>query len=86
MDIALEVEKNEIIRRILNVDNIDVLNRIKRLLHSEDMEGCILEEDATIYLTKSEVLSRFDDACKEMKEVREGKLKGTPLNEFLDEL
>lgn len=86
MEMTLEAAKNEIIREILDVNNIEILNKIKNLLHREGKQINVVAEEQLPYLTKAEVLAGFDDACKEIKQAAEGKLKGIPLNEFLNEL
>lgn len=85
--VRLESEQNELIRRILAVDDVDVLKKVKALLLKYDMRKTdVVAEEAAPYKTKAETLKGFDEACKDMKLAREGKLKGRPIEELLDEL
>lgn len=83
---TLEVEKNRLIRQILDVDNIEVIKKIKNILHREEKIAEVTEEEEDRYLTKDEVLANFNQVAKEIRLRKEGKLKGTPLTEFLNEL
>ena len=38
------------------------------------------------YMTKSEIMDGLSEACKDIKLMREGKLKGRPIEELLNEL
>ena len=46
----------------------------------------IAAEEPTPYYTKAEILAGFDEACKDIKLAREGKLEGRPIEELLNEL
>ena len=83
---TLEAEKNELIRRILDVNDIDILEKIKKLLYQEEKNIDIVAEERVPYRTKAEILADFDEACKEMKQAQEGKLEGKPLEDLLNEL
>lgn len=83
--ITLEAEKNQLIRQILDVNSMDVIRKLKNLLHREEMKMETSEAESC-YLTKEEVSANFDQATKEIKLRREGKLKGTPLADFLNEV
>lgn len=78
---TLEAKKNYLIRQILDTDNPDLLNKVEKLFHRGAKKA--VEED---YMTKEEILAGFNEACKEIKLAREGKLKGRPAEELINEL
>lgn len=86
---ALEVEKNELIRRILDVDDIAILKKMKSMLNSEEKNvNCVADETVPYYRakTKAEVLEDLDAACKELKLNLEGKLEFKSAEDLLNEL
>lgn len=86
---ALEVEKNELIRRILDVDDIAILKKVKSMLNSEEKNvNCVADETVPYYRakTKAEVLEDLDAACKELKLNLEGKLEFKSAEDLLNEL
>ena len=46
----------------------------------------MVAEDEESYMTKSEIMDGLSEACKDIKLMREGKLKGRPIEELLNEL
>ena len=67
-----------------------VLAYIKKLVKQRESEdhaalSIAAEEPAPNY-TKAEILAGFDEACKDIKLAREGKLEGRPIEELLNEL
>lgn len=89
--ITLESVQNELIREILNTDNIHVLEKLKEMLHREgkksNTEATFLEsEKAKPYMTKAEILTGLAEACGDIKLARERKLEGRPIEELLNEL
>ena len=80
------MKKNELIRRILEVNDMEILEKIKRLLLQEEKKINVVAEEKVPYRTKSEILTDFNDACKEIKQAQEGTLEGRPLKDLLDEL
>ena len=83
---SLEAEKNALIRQILDVDDIAILKKIRSMLnHEQELERAFAQE-ATPYLTKTEILESLDEACKELKLNLEGKLDFKPAEDLLDEL
>lgn len=84
--IALETEKNELIRRILDVDDITILRKVKSMLNGEERQPNMVAEEAVPYQTKAEILANLDEACKELKLNLEGKLEFKSAEDLLDEL
>ena len=84
--ITLESIQNELIREILDIKNVKVLESVRKtLVHAKkEMESVstMVAEDEEPYMTKSEIM----EACKDIKLMREGKLKGRPIEELLNEL
>ena len=61
----------------------------KTLVHAKkEMESVstMVAEDEEPYMTKSEIMDGLSEACKDIKLMREGKLKGRPIEELLNEL
>lgn len=84
--IALATEKNELIRRILDVDDITILRKVKSMLNGEERQPNMVAEEAVPYQTKAEILANLDEACKELKLNLEGKLEFKSAEDLLDEL
>lgn len=84
--ITLEAEKNDLIRRILDVDDITILRKVKLMLSGEGRKTNFVAEEAVPYQTKAEILANLDEACKELKLNLEGKLEFKSLEDALDEL
>ena len=87
---SLEAVQTELIRDILNVDDIHILEKLKSMLRREEKKAeksaMMVAEDEVPYMTKAEILANFDQACKELKLNLEGKLEFKTLEEALDEL
>ncbi|MEI3421959.1 MAG: hypothetical protein V8R91_13410 [Butyricimonas faecihominis] len=49
---ALEIEKNELIRRILEVNDMEILEKIKRVLLQEEKKINVVAEEKVPYRTK----------------------------------
>ena len=86
---SLEAEQTKLIRRILNVSDVTVLNKVKKLLYNEEQKAggnrMGMSESCTS-MTKAEILDGFDQACRELKQNLEDKLEFKTLEEALDEL
>ena len=87
---SLEAVQTELIRDILNVNDVLLLEKIRKMLRREEKKAeqgtlCVAEEEVP-YMTKTEILANFDQACKELKLNLEGKLEFKTLEEALDEL
>lgn len=94
--LTLESLQNELIRDVLRVDDIDVLKKLRNLLHREERKAAgyaeqpsasaSVAEEAAPYMTKEEILANFDQACKELKLNLEGKLEFKNAEDLLNEL
>ena len=87
---SLEAEQKELIRDILNVSDVLLLEKIRKMLHREEEKAeqgtlCVAEEEVP-YMTEAEILANFDQACKELKLNLEGKLEFKDAEELLNEL
>ena len=80
---SLEAEKNELIRRILDVDDVAILRRVKSMLSCEEEQTNVVAEEAAPYQTKAEILASLDQACKLNLE---GKLEFKSLDDALNEI
>ena len=81
----IQAAQNEIIRQVLNTQDINLLDRIKKLFaNKEANKVCMVQEEPS--MTKEEILSGFDNALHELKSYREGKLELKPLEDLLNEL
>lgn len=81
----IQAAQNEIIRQVLNTQDIHLLDKIKKLFtNKEANEACMVQEKPC--MTKEEILSGFDNALHELKFYREGKLALKPLEHVLNEL
>ena len=87
---SLEAVQTELIRDILNVDDVLVLEKIRKMLRREEKKAeqgtlCVAEEEVP-YMSKAEILANFDQACKELKLNLEGKLELKNAEDLLNEL
>lgn len=81
----IQAAQNEIIRQVLNTQDIHLLDRIRKLFaNKEANQACMVQEEPC--MTKEEILSGFDNALHELKSYREGKLELKPLEDVLNEL
>ena len=70
----IQAAQNDIIRQVLNTQDIHLLDRIRNLFaNKEANEACMVQEEPC--MTKEEILSGFDNALHELKSYREGKLE-----------
>ena len=88
--ITLESIQNELIREILDIKNVKVLESVRKtLVHAKkEMESVstMVAEDVEPYMTIIEIMDGLSEACIDIKLMREGKLKGRPIEELLNEL
>ena len=87
---SLEAVQTELIRDILNVDDVLVLEKIRKMLRREEKKAeqgtlCVAEEEVP-YMSKAEILANFDQSCKELKLNLEGKLELKNAEDLLNEL
>ena len=87
---SLEAVQTELIRDILNVNDVLLLEKIRKMLRREGKKAeqgtlCVAEEEVP-YMKKAEILANFDQACKELKLNLEGKLEFKDAEELLNEL
>lgn len=81
----IQAVQNDIIRQVLNTQDIHLLDRIRNLFaNKEANEACMVQEEPC--MTKEEILSGFDNALHDLKSYREGKLELKPLEDVLNEL
>lgn len=81
----IQAAQNDIIRQVLNTQDIHLLDRIRNLFaNKEANEACMVQEEPC--MTKEEILSGFDNALHELKSYREGKLELKPMEDVLNEL
>ena len=87
---SLEAVQTELIRDILNINDVLLLEKIRKMLRREEKKAeqntLSVAEEEVPYMTKAEILANFDQACKELKLNLEGKLEFKTLEEALDEL
>ena len=79
--INLQVEQNDIIRRVLTIEDANLLTRIKDFIS----ENAPTNDDYRPK-TKAEVMTERKEAFLVAKAAREGKIKGRPVEELLNEL
>ena len=77
--VAIQSKKLDIINRIISLDDIDLLEKVLQLLSTSSM-------DSNISYAKDEILTDLKQGLKELKMIQQGKLKSTPLKDFLHDL
>ncbi|MBQ8867444.1 MAG: hypothetical protein IJ013_06970 [Bacteroidaceae bacterium] len=96
----LSAMRGELARQILNIDSWEVLDKMQRYLNrigrqsagmkpyavEEDEALMVAAEDEVPYRTKAEILAGVEQAFECAKLAREGKVKGRPIEELLNEL
>lgn len=85
---TVQTVQNNLIRRVLEVQDMNLLKKAMKLLsHTEDEETVnTVSEEMAPYKTKAEVLADWEEVCDTIKSAREGKIKGRPVEELLNEL
>jgi hypothetical protein len=79
--INLQMEQNDIIRRVLNIEDTNLLTQIKNFITERAPE-----DDDYRPKTKAEIMADLKEAFIIAKAAREGKIKGRPVEELLNEL
>lgn len=85
---SLQAEQNDLIRMILDVQDLNVLRRIRKAFTQEEAEAsraCVCEE-AEPYKSRAEIEADWQEVCHTIKEARKGKVQGRPVEELLNEL
>ena len=77
--VVIQSKKLDIINRITSLDDIDLLEKVLQLLSTSSM-------DSNISFAKDEILTDLKQGLKELKMIQQGKLKSTPLKDFLHDL
>ena len=81
----IQAAQNEIIRQVLNTQDLHLLDRIRNLFANKEVnEACTVQEEPC--MTKEEILSGFGNVLHELKSYREGKLELKSLEDVLNEL
>ena len=79
--VNLQMEQNEIIRRVLDIEDVSILTSIKEFIAQR------VPADADDKpMTKAEILAGLKEAFLTAKAAREGKITGRPVEELLHEL
>jgi hypothetical protein len=77
--VAIQSKKLDIITKITSIDDNVLLEKILQLILTPNSENTVDKE-------KQEIVTDLKQGLKELKMIQQGKLKSTPLNEFLNEL
>ena len=77
--VVIQSKKLDIINRITSLDDIVLLEKVLQLLSTSSM-------DSNISYAKDEILTDLKQGLKELKMIQQGKLKSTPLKDFLHDL
>lgn len=82
----LQAAQNNLIREILGITDVNLLERIEQFLRRDKVEASadIVAEEPC--MTKAEILSHVDQACKEYQLIKQGKLKAISKEELLNDL
>ena len=78
--VNLQMEQNNLIRRILDIKDVGILVRIKELIAQD------VQTEEKDMMSKAEILAGIEEAFRTAKKIREGKMVGKPIEEFLYEL
>lgn len=82
----LQAAQNNLIREILGITDVNLLERIEQFLRRDkvDASADVVAEEPC--MTKAEILSHVDRACKEYQLIKQGKLKAISKEELLNDL
>lgn len=82
----LQAAQNNLIREILGITDVNLLERIEQFLRRDkvDASADVVAEEPC--MTKAEILSHVDQACKEYQLIKQGKLKAISKEELLNDL
>lgn len=79
--IELDARKARLAREILNVDSIEVLDKLQKAFNRVISKANTAKEDDVEYISKEEILAGIDAGLKDLKAGRK-----TSAREFLNEL
>lgn len=79
--IELDARKVQLTREILNVDSIEVLDKLQKAFNRVISKANTAKEDDAEYISKEEILAGIDAGLKDLKAGRK-----TSAREFLNEL
>lgn len=79
--IELDARKVQLTREILNVDSIEVLDKLQKAFNRVISKANTSKEDDVEYISKEEILAGIDAGLKDLKAGRK-----TSAREFLNEL
>jgi hypothetical protein len=77
--VAIQSKKLDIITKITSIEDNSILEKVLNLLSTSTPEVKISKE-------KKEIIEDVKQGMKELKMIEQGKLKSTPLKDFLNEL
>ena len=78
----LNAMRGELARDILNIESIELLQKIQRYIK----RAVKVEQEETEYIEKEEILNSIREGLKEIKERRRTGRQGMTLQELIDEL
>ena len=78
----LNAMRGELAREILNIDNIELLQKVQRYLK----RAMKTEKEEVEYIEKEEILNSIREGLREIKERRRTGSQGMTLQELIDEL
>ena len=78
----LNAMRGELAREILNIDNIELLQKVQRYLK----RAMKTEKEEVEYIEKEEILNSIREGLHEIKERRRTGRQGMTLQELIDEL
>lgn len=79
----MQITQNDIIKQVLSINDLEFLSRIKSFIAFENTHsGDVVAEPEQ---TRDEVMAGIDEAFRIAKMAREGKIKGKPIDDFLNE-
>lgn len=84
--IELDAYRANVARDVLNISSISLLEKIKKLIKSEEKKRATAAVDDCEPLTHEELVSEFKESLEELKLNMDGKLEFRPAEELLAEL
>lgn len=91
--ISIQADQNSLIRDILQIQDSDVLHRIKVYIRNvvDDVKSHVATTNVEIgesepAMAREEIIDGLNAMCEQIKQVRAGKIEGTPWEEFRHEL